>query len=92
MTDYLELSATGDAAGQKVGKLPGSVPLHDLRGLGHPESPIKAIRAKCVDCSGGSVAEARRCHLTRRAGRPPHHSRRRCFQIRRNVSPRRMFS
>jgi hypothetical protein len=64
MAEYLELSTSGDAAGEKVGKLPGSIPLHDLRALGHPESPIKAIRAKCVDCSGGSVAEARRCHLT----------------------------
>jgi hypothetical protein len=64
MAEYLGLSTSGDAAGEKVGKLPGSVSLHDLRALGHPESPIKAIRAKCVDCSGGSVAEARRCHLT----------------------------
>jgi hypothetical protein len=50
---YLELSTSGDATGQKVGKLPRSVPLNDLRDLGHPESPIKAIRAKCVECSGG---------------------------------------
>jgi hypothetical protein len=65
MTDpYLELSTSGDAAGQNVGKLPRSVALHDLRDLGHPTSPIKAIRAKCIECSGGSVAEARRCHLT----------------------------
>jgi hypothetical protein len=36
------------AGGAQVGKLPGSIPLHDLRDLGHPESPIKAIRAKCL--------------------------------------------
>ena len=57
----LELATSGDAKGQNVGRLPRSVPLHDLRALGHPESPIKAIRAKCIDCSGGYAAEARKC-------------------------------
>jgi hypothetical protein len=33
---YLELSISGDAAGQKVGKLPRSIPLHDLRDLEAP--------------------------------------------------------
>jgi len=35
--------------------------LSDLRVLGHPESPIRAIRAKCVDCCGGYAAEVRKC-------------------------------
>jgi hypothetical protein len=61
---YLELATSGDAKGQNVGRLPRSIPLHDLRALGHPDSPIKAIRAKCIECSGGSMAEARLCHLT----------------------------
>lgn len=26
-------------------------------------TPIKSIRAKCIECSGGNVAEVRRCHL-----------------------------
>jgi hypothetical protein len=26
-------------------------------------TPMKAIRLKCVDCSGGSYAEVRRCEL-----------------------------
>ena len=26
-------------------------------------SPLRAIRAFCVDCSGGSLAEAKRCHM-----------------------------
>jgi hypothetical protein len=47
--------------GEKVGKLPGFIPLHDLRALGHPESPIKAIRAKCLDCSSGDRSEVRKC-------------------------------
>jgi hypothetical protein len=38
---------------------------------------LKAIHSKCVDCSGGSVSEARLCHLTKcplwpfRQGRNP---------------------
>jgi hypothetical protein len=26
-------------------------------------SPLKVIREKCIDCSGGSLVEVRRCHL-----------------------------
>jgi hypothetical protein len=38
---YLEPSPILADGGAQVGKLPGSIPLPDLRGLGHPESPIK---------------------------------------------------
>lgn len=48
-------------SGEKVGKIPGFFPTDELRVLGHPETPLRAIRAKCVDCSGGSLAEARKC-------------------------------
>ena len=64
MSDYLEQAVSGDAAGKNVGRLPRSIKFQDLRLLGHPESPIKAIRAKCVECSGGSMSEVRLCHLT----------------------------
>lgn len=62
---YLERSPVLSDGGNEVGKLPGSVPLPTLRDLGHPESPVKAIRAKCLDCSGGSEAEARKCVAVR---------------------------
>lgn len=26
-------------------------------------SPLKAIRAKCLDCSAGSAFEVRKCHI-----------------------------
>ena len=29
-----------------------------------PQTAIKAIRAKCLDCSGGSSAEVKACELT----------------------------
>src|SRR5258706_551002 len=69
---YLEPSRILADGGAQVGKLPGSVPLHDLRDLGHPESPIKAIRAKCLDCSGGNDAEVRKCGHWLRALALPH--------------------
>lgn len=25
--------------------------------------PLRAIRAKCLDCCGGNTAEVRRCHI-----------------------------
>lgn len=58
---YLEPSPILADGGEKVGKLPDSIELRRLRDLGHPESPIKAIRAKCIDCSGGVAVEARKC-------------------------------
>jgi hypothetical protein len=58
---YLEPSPVRADGGIKVGKLPGSIELHDLRALGHQERPTKAIRSKCRDCSGGSEGEVRKC-------------------------------
>ena len=58
---YLEPSPIPADGGFDVGRLPGSIDLRDLRDLHHPESPIRAIRAKCIDCSGGVATEARKC-------------------------------
>jgi hypothetical protein len=44
--------------GSTEGRDPCDVPLEDL---GDFLAAIRAIRAKCVDCSGGSSAEARKC-------------------------------
>lgn len=36
-----------------------------LDGLGHVRMPVlKAVRAKCLDCSGSSAAEAKACPVT----------------------------
>ena len=48
-------------AGEKAGKLRGCLDTDSLRALGHPETPIRAIRAYCVWCSCGSLPEVRRC-------------------------------
>lgn len=50
-----------DGDGFPIGADPRTADKDAMRSLGHPESPIKAIRAKCVDCSGGSESEARKC-------------------------------
>jgi hypothetical protein len=51
--------------GERVGKLPSSCSKKLLSRLGHPASPIRAIRAKCLDCSGGAMSEVRKCVAVR---------------------------
>jgi hypothetical protein len=43
---YLMPSPYEADGGEKIGKAPTAIPLHDLRALDYPESPIKAIREK----------------------------------------------
>jgi hypothetical protein len=80
--EYLEVSSIEADDGKKVGKLPGSIELDRLRALGHPESPIKAIRSKCMDCCGGAASEVRKCVAVAcslwpyRMGRNPFHGKR----------------
>lgn len=61
---YLETSPNLADAGQKVGRRPASVPRRDLEALGHPTSPIRAIRAKCLDCCVQDASEVRKCRQT----------------------------
>ncbi|MDH6235162.1 hypothetical protein M2281_005784 [Mesorhizobium soli] len=58
---FLEKSPYEADAGTLIGRDPREIPLAEIRLLEHAESPIKAIRAKCIDCSGANVAEARKC-------------------------------
>src|SRR3546814_18292689 len=50
--------------GENIGKLPRALSKPELKALGHPESPIKAIRAKCLDCDGQQHSEVRKCTAT----------------------------
>ena len=59
--DYLAPSPIQDDGGHAIGRLPSEISVEALRALGGPESPMRAIRAKCIDCSGGNTAEARKC-------------------------------
>ncbi len=78
---YMQVSPSKADDGQKVGLQPTSASLQRLRALGHPESPIKTIRAKCLDCCGGAASEVRKCTSIDcplwafRMGRNPFHAR-----------------
>lgn len=61
---FLENSPYEADGGHSIGKDPRQIPVAELRRFSFPESPIKAVRAKCIDCSGGSMAEARKCACT----------------------------
>lgn len=56
----------------------GPADLARIEAAGHVKRPIlQAIREKCIDCSGGSLAEVRRCPVVKcalwpyRAGSDP---------------------
>jgi hypothetical protein len=58
---FLEPSPYEADGGHLIGRDPRQVPLAEIRQLQHPETPLRAIRAYCIDCSGGNAAEARKC-------------------------------
>lgn len=60
-TCFHERSPYEADCGQMIGKDPRKIRPEDLATLGHPTSPVKAIRAKCLDCSGNNEAEIRKC-------------------------------
>lgn len=79
---YLEPSSNASDRREIVGRDPRKISLEDLRGLDTPQSPIKSIRAYCVECAGDSEAEARKCPATQcplwpfRMGKNVFHTRR----------------
>lgn len=61
---FLELSPYESDNKNLIGINPVRISRNALISLGHPTSPIKAIRANCLDCCGGSEAEVRKCTIT----------------------------
>ncbi len=50
------------ADGELVGRDPRKMTVDELTELGHKRmSPLKALRARCIDCCGGSPHEVRLC-------------------------------
>ncbi|WP_159728336.1 hypothetical protein [Methylosinus sp. Ce-a6] len=46
----------------RVGRDPRDMTREELASCGHEVTPVlSAIRAKCLDCSGGAPSETRRC-------------------------------
>lgn len=47
---YTKISPYQADGGEIIGKRPSELTREELEDLGHPQSPVKAIRAKCRDC------------------------------------------
>jgi len=77
---YLRTSTILEDGGEKIGINPSGISMRDLKGLGGPQKPLRAIRAHCLECSGDKPAEARKCIATGcnlwsfRFGRNPFHA------------------
>lgn len=56
---------TLDRHGQEVGRDPRDMTLADFKSLGHPgDSPLAALRRRCLDCCGYQAAEVAKCVST----------------------------
>jgi hypothetical protein len=58
---YLEPSPYAADRGEIIGVSPLNLSRKDILALGHPTTPMQAIRANCLDCCNGSPAEIRKC-------------------------------
>lgn len=51
--------------GKKIGQDPRDLSAPELRAAGHePDSLLKIIRSKCIDCCGYELGEVRKCVAT----------------------------
>jgi hypothetical protein len=60
----LEISGDKVDGGELVGRRPSDVPSEFLYLNFSAQNPMKAIRAKCIDCCCGNAAEVRKCVAT----------------------------
>lgn len=60
----LEISEDTADGRELVGRRPSEVPSAFLALNFRAQNPLKAIRAKCVDCCCGNAAEVRKCVAT----------------------------
>lgn len=61
---YLAPSHIEADRGETIGLCPSRISRADILALEHPTSPIKAIRANCLECCRGSEGEVRKCVVT----------------------------
>jgi len=57
----LEISEDNADGGELVGRRPSDVPSEFLALNFRAQNPLKAIRAKCIDCCCGNSTEVRKC-------------------------------
>ena len=60
----LEISASKNDNDELVGKAPAEVPLEILLRAFSAQNPVKAIRARCLDCCCDQPSEVRKCVST----------------------------
>ncbi len=60
----LEISASKNDNGELVGRVPAEVPLEFLSLNFRAQNPVKALRARCLDCCCGDASEVRKCVAT----------------------------
>ena len=60
----LEISGEKIDEGNLVGRPPSDVPSEYLHGAYSAKNPVKAIRARCLDCCCGQPTEVRKCVAT----------------------------
>jgi hypothetical protein len=60
----LEISGDEVDGGELVGQRPSDVPSAVLSQNFSAQKPMRAIRAKCLDCCCGNAAEVRKCVAT----------------------------
>ena len=59
--ELLEISPYQADGGERIGKIPTEVPSDFLARYYREKNPLRAIRAKCLDCCCGSASEVRKC-------------------------------
>ena len=59
--ELLEISPYQADGGERIGKMPTEVPSDFLARYYGEKNPLRAIRAKCLDCCCGSASEVRKC-------------------------------
>jgi hypothetical protein len=61
LRDLRQLSQFPGDGGELIGKDPREVPSEILALYHRERNPLKAIRARCLDCCCGNAAEVRKC-------------------------------
>ena len=61
LADLRQLSPFPGDGGELIGKHPDEVPLPILSRWHREANPLKALRARCLDCCCGSAPEVRKC-------------------------------
>jgi hypothetical protein len=63
-SDLLEISPYQADGGERVGRDPREVTPEILSRYYGAQNPLKALRARCLDCCSGNASEVRKCTAT----------------------------